>query len=971
MCGLVSAFHYRNSDRLIDEAELLKVRDAMILRGPDGAGIWIEPTRQRVGLGHRRLSILDVSNAGAQPMATADGKIRITFNGEIYNFLSLRRELVSKGYQFKSDCDTEVIIYLYQEYGIEMVSRLRGMFAFAIWDERKRGMLLARDPFGIKPLYYADDGRSLRAASQVKALLQFRDINVEPDPAGHVGYHLWGHVPEPYTLFKGIRALPAGATCWIEEGGRPQLATYFNFTDELARADAMHTSIKREEVSERLEQILADSINCHLLSDVEIGIFLSAGIDSTAITALAQARNGGIRTITLGFHEFIGTKNDEVPLAERFAKDLGTRHQTHRVTAADFAREYDRLLESMDQPSIDGVNSYFVSKIASESGLKVALSGVGGDEFFAGYPSFHQIPRLASLMAPFDGLPSVGKLLRQVTAALPSTRVSPKFAGLAEYGGTIEGAYLLRRGLFMPWESRKMFNADFADRGLEELRTTCCLAQATKGIKTGRLKVMALESTWYMRNQLLRDLDWASMAHSLEVRTPFIDIDVFRGLLPLICTNAPPTKAMLSTLPNEPLPQYIRLREKTGFSVPTKAWLSRKQSAPKADTSARGWARKIYKMFDPNILYRGRLALRSVVVFRIGQLGDSLVSLPAIQTIRRKHPNQHLVLLTDQHATELGYVSSWNVFEPTKWFDQVIFYSPAQGLISRTLKLAFALRRLCIDSVYCLTPERRRLNNYRDYFFFRYLAGTRTVIWGRENSVPELDQAGRMKRVIPEWQGLARMVGLNEPEMKMDFRLPIPMEERQIALHCLKNHDIEGTGIFVAVGPGSKMPSKRWPIERYAQWGQRILKQFQDLRIVVLGGVEDKSIGESLCKLWGSRGVNLAGELSIYGSAAVLERCALYIGNDTGTMHLMAMVGGECVALFSARDTPGKWEPYGDGHTIFRREVECAGCMKIECPYDSKCMKLIEVEDVFAETNKRLKRIFDESLGEPLKVPRA
>src|SRR5262249_53553099 len=352
----------------------------MIKRGPDGAGLWISDDR-RIGLAHRRLAIIDLSDAGAQPMATADGIVRIVFNGEIYNYGELRERLEAKGFEFRSKSDTEVLLYLYQEYSSGMVEHLRGMYAFAIYDSRKKGLLLARDPYGIKPLYYADDGATIRVASQVKALLKGGQIHTTTEPAGHVGFFLWGHVPEPYTLYRGIRALPAGTTLWIDAQGHKEAKQFFSLTDELAKASQLSAKLTKEEIHERLRTVLLDTVRHHLVADVPVGVFLSAGMDSGTLTGLAkEVTNTDLRTITLGFKEFQGTINDEVPLAEQVAQQYGTSHQTCWMTQEHFRKERDAILEAMDQPSIDGVNTYFVSKAAAESGLKVALSGLGGDE---------------------------------------------------------------------------------------------------------------------------------------------------------------------------------------------------------------------------------------------------------------------------------------------------------------------------------------------------------------------------------------------------------------------------------------------------------------------------------------------------------------------------------------------------------------------------------------------------------------
>ena len=423
MCGLAAIFAHADTAPPVDGTELAAIRDAMRVRGPDGAGTWMADDG-RVGLAHRRLAIIDLTDDGAQPMFYAEGRCRITFNGEIYNYRALRRELEAEGHVFSSDSDTEVILHLYHRDGAGCVERLRGMFAFALWDETRRGMLLARDPFGIKPLYYADDGKTLRAASQVKALLTGGFGPTSPDPAGHVGFFLFGSVPEPHTLYREIAALPAGTTLWVDADGRHREKRYFDIPAVLAE-----TPVEDGDLGEAL----ADSVRHHLVADVPVGVFLSAGLDSTTIVGLAAEEHGaGLDTMTLGFDEFRGTDTDEVPLAEIVAAAYGTRHRTRWVAGSEFRRHLAEMLHAMDQPTIDGVNIYFVAREAAALGLKVALSGLGGDELFGGYDSFHQIPRLVGRAGRVPGGAALGRALRVVSAPLVRHMTSPKFAGNIE-----------------------------------------------------------------------------------------------------------------------------------------------------------------------------------------------------------------------------------------------------------------------------------------------------------------------------------------------------------------------------------------------------------------------------------------------------------------------------------------------------------------------------------------------------------
>jgi asparagine synthase (glutamine-hydrolysing) len=590
MCGIAAIYNYSDPSRPVDQTELLRMREAMFKRGPDGAGLWISDDR-RIGLAHRRLAILDLSEVGLQPMATTDGTVRIVFNGEIYNYRELRQDLESKGYRFRSQSDTEVLLYLYQEHSTAMVEHLRGMYALVIWDEGKRGLFLARDPFGIKPLYYADNGVTIRIASQVKALVKSADIDKSPDPAGHVGFYLWGHVPEPYTLYRGIRAFPAGTILWIDTKCKKETRQVFNLTTELAKASEAQ-SFTREEMKERLHAALMDTVRSHLVADVPVGLFLSAGLDSTTLAALAkEVGTTDLHTITLGVEEFHGTPVDEVPLAELVAKQYGTVHQTRWVTKEDFQKERESILDAMDQPSTDGVNTYFVSKAAAEVGLKVAISGLGGDELFGGYPSFQQVPRMAKTFSPFQALPLIGKAFRYLSASTLKHFTSTKYAGLLEYGGTFGGAYLLRRGMFMPWELPDLLDGEMVRDGWKELKTLSRLEATTQGISNPHIKVTALETTWYMRNQLLRDSDWASMAHSLEIRVPLVDTHLQRAVIPLLASCTPPGKREMASVARHTLPEEVLERKKTGFSIPIRDWLMEPSQAASRDRGLRGWAR--------------------------------------------------------------------------------------------------------------------------------------------------------------------------------------------------------------------------------------------------------------------------------------------------------------------------------------------------------------------------------------------
>ena len=609
MCGINGIYAFHPSAGAPSQDEALRTRDAMDKRGPDGFGIWSNPGRRCV-LGHRRLSFLDLSERAAQPMLSTDGKLAITFNGEIYNFPALRAELETQGVVFRTTSDTEALLHLYARDGEAMVKKLRGMFTFAIWDEARQGLFLARDPYGIKPLYIANDGWTVRFASQVRALLAGSAVSRDPEPAGVVGFHLWGSVPDPFTLYRDIRALPAGHTQWIDQAGLRPSQPYVDLASILA--DGAWAPLPIAQIAPRVREAVGESVAAHLLSDVEVGVFLSAGVDSGAMLGLMRdAGCSKVTAITLTFAEFRGTSEDEAPLAALVAQKYGSRHIVRTVGEAEFRTDLPAILAAMDQPSMDGVNTWFVAKAAREAGLKAAISGLGGDELLGGYASFRDLPRWRRRFGAVASVPGLGVLARKfMNAALPGfVKSNPKAQGMLEYAGSWEGAYLLRRGLFLPHELPALLDHDFVIEGMRRLQPMMWLhSLLSPDPRSDNGRICALESAHYMRNQLLRDADWAGMAHGLEIRTPLVDIAVLRSLAPAIAGLKPGMgKAALAAAPSIALPPEIVSRAKTGFGVPTRAWMAAAARANSEDVSetkgltSRRWSRKVLETFAPGV----------------------------------------------------------------------------------------------------------------------------------------------------------------------------------------------------------------------------------------------------------------------------------------------------------------------------------------------------------------------------------
>jgi asparagine synthase (glutamine-hydrolysing) len=382
---------------------------------------------------------------------------------------------------------------------------------------------------------------------------------------------------------------------WVSRDGPRAPQRYADVTDLLLQTEAEPMSLTREEARERLREAILDTVRHHLVADVEVGVFLSSGLDSTTLAALASEVGGRLRTVTLGFEEYRGTPHDETPLAEVVARQYGAQHQTIWITRQHFEDEFTRMIDRMDQPSVDGVNSFFVARAASEAGLKVALSGLGGDELFAGYDSFRQIPRVVRALRHLPAAHALGRGVRTLSAPVLERLTSPKYASVFEYGADYPGAYLLRRGLFLPWELDRVLETEFVQEGWRALDTIGRLTETVAGLTTNRFKISALEASWYMRNQLLRDTDWASMSHSLEVRVPLVDWTLWRQVAALIRVDPTLDKRAMSATPKIALPAAVVERRKTGFITPTREWLLQRQCDQRfSQRGLRGWARFVH-----------------------------------------------------------------------------------------------------------------------------------------------------------------------------------------------------------------------------------------------------------------------------------------------------------------------------------------------------------------------------------------
>lgn len=585
MCG-ISGFYFNDSFEqgyALDAVKRMNTR--MKPRGPDADGTWLGNC---IVLGHTRLAIQDLDVRSNQPFISDDGRYTIVFNGEIYNFMELKKGLESKGIEFRTKSDTEVLLEMYAYYGVDSFKKLRGMFAIGIWDNLESELVLARDPYGIKPLYYTTTAHGFIFSSQLKAILATNLTDSTMEPAGVAGFYLWGSVPEPWTLYQGIFSLPSGSYLKVKGGykGSPSPILWDNL-----RSYWNNDAQKVDDIQDIVRSAVTDSVRAHLVSDVPVGVFLSAGVDSSAVAAIATETGASLEGITISFDEFNGGVNDEVPEAKLLAEIFGIRHHVRKFTQAEFTDSLDDILDAMDQPSIDGINTWFASKAAKELGLKTVLSGVGGDEIFCGYSSFRTI-HTCMIFRRLLGDGFVFDSTKKIVSSLLKLASHPKLKGVAKHMGSIEGMYFLKRSLFLQNELRKLMGDDAASIGIERLGGSPAGISLFPALNDFS-RVSMLETTIYLKNQLLRDSDWAGMAHSVEVRTPLADVQLLRRLSPYTREFAGLRgKRLLGMSPDRRLPHYIMGRKKTGFSTPIETWIKSLESSKKIlDQPEEPWGR--------------------------------------------------------------------------------------------------------------------------------------------------------------------------------------------------------------------------------------------------------------------------------------------------------------------------------------------------------------------------------------------
>jgi asparagine synthase (glutamine-hydrolysing) len=568
MCGIAGFTTHRHQPEK-PEMALAGMTKALSHRGPDAEGAYADPA---VRLGHRRLSILDLAG-GAQPMSSADGRWHIVFNGEIYNYVELRRDLEARGVVFQTQSDTEVLLQAWAEDGADCLPRLNGMFAFAIWDSREKRLTLARDPLGIKPLYYANHRGELLFASELRSLLRFPGFKPGLDPASINKYLAFGYIPAPSTAYAGVRKLePGQMVVWSPAGRRTEYFWDLPIEDNPVGAGTF------DESAEATRDLLREAVRYQLRSDVEVGILLSGGIDSSAVAALAAPLAGRkLHSFSIGFQE---ASYNELPYAEMVARKVGTEHHHQTLTPADVVGALPQIYRGLDEPLGDAslVPTWFLSRLAATK-VKTVLGGDGGDELFAGYPSFqaHLLMERLSFL-PVGVRDAINHLIQRMPVSHNYKSIPFLLAQfLKGLGLPAEIRFLLWMGACGNAERRDLLAPEVRN----ELHRHNAFEDVTRlayrsGLSGGLERIFYLCTKLYLQECVLMKVDRASMAHSLEVRVPFLDIDLVTHAFSLRADyklRGRQTKLILKEALKNDLPPAILQRKKAGFAMPVAAWL--------------------------------------------------------------------------------------------------------------------------------------------------------------------------------------------------------------------------------------------------------------------------------------------------------------------------------------------------------------------------------------------------------------
>jgi asparagine synthase (glutamine-hydrolysing) len=969
MCGICGFANYRND-------LLLKGMTARLThRGPDEDGFFT--SGEKVSLGMRRLKIIDLAT-GSQPISNEDGTATVVFNGEIYNFKELRSDLRAKGHRFRTGADTEVLVHLYEEYGPDFPARLRGMFAFALWDSKTDTLFLGRDHFGIKPLFYAFLGDKLFFASEIKSLLLAAEIPDDLDPSAIDAYFTRLYIPSPLTVYKHIRKLEPAQTL-VFRGGRARIKAYWRLPD-YASAGARD----EREYLEGIDDLLGKSVSEQLVSDVPIGLLLSGGMDSSsALYYMSRASGAPVKTFTVGYGAEDASFN-ETAGARLLAAHFQTEHY-ETFPGTDPCAVMEKLAEQFDEPFADAsaIPTYLVTREAKKK-VTVALSGIGGDELFGGYPR-HLGARLLPAYLKLPGLVREGLWagFKYVPESSASWNLPGRFKRFVNGGrGDFRTAYESWISFFTREEREKL-----RAPGLPAM--TAGPEHTTQGRLERPDDIFAFEVRNYLSDDLLCLADRASMSNSLELRVPFLDVRLaeFMSGAPLaLKTRGFRLKYLLKKVMAGRLPGEILQGGKQGFQVPLARWYKEELNAfarellrPAAlkrsgylspdyvaamlkehESGRRNLNDQLHAVVMFELWLKKRRAAASakilssaaqspgknILLLNMAGLGDIVMMTPFLRALKSAYPDSKVCLLTiDRSADLASHLSGLDeVFSVP-----VRYRLPSPAGLWRFFKSLLALRAKNFDLLLNLQPISSRAGAWKMRLINAFVrpgfsVGRSLLPEGAFYDFVSREAAVEDKNEVELIAKLLEPLGVKLADFYVDF--PVSQEQRGFAVKELARLGFDGKKL-IGFNPGAFRPSRRWPLENWAELARLLLNKYPGVGIFISGSpAEAKDYAPLRIS---DRVVVSQGSYNMGQLAAILEKLDLFVTNDTGPMHLAAAVGTRVAAIFG----PGDFHRFApsvpkERRLIIRKDVPgCAiPCYKFNCP-DPVCLKGITPAEVF------------------------
>ncbi|MCS7151850.1 MAG: asparagine synthase (glutamine-hydrolyzing) [Endomicrobia bacterium] len=975
MCGICGFTNYRN------DVLLREMLNKMFHRGPDEEGFYIE--NSFVSFGIRRLKVIDLIT-GSQPIFNEDRNIVVVCNGEIYNFVELKNKLQTKGHIFKTNTDVEVIVHLYEDFGLEFVKYLRGMFAFALWDKKNKTLILARDHFGIKPLHYLVVNNSLFFSSEISPLYLLPNMCFEVNKNALSYFFTFLYIPEPFTIIKQIKKLPA-ASLLVWHDGNFYINKYWKLQKTYEFED-----LKEDFILEKIKELFYSSIKEQLISDVPLGIFLSGGLDSSLIlSSVSKINTGKIKTFTVGFTKEYSSFN-EINKAEIVSKHFDTQH-TLEILTPEIEKIIFDILEKSGEPFGDSsiIPTYLISKSARKS-ITVALSGIGGDELFGGYPRYIG----AYLAQKYIKIPLfLQKIFFSLVYNLKLTHQKRDVVNWIKrffyVSSNLKEKYILWNSSVDFYERKQIFiDKEIRDINLE-------IFPQIRNYED----VFYFDLSTYLKDNLLFISDRASMANSLELRVPFLDVRLVEFLnrisLRKKIKNFTLKYYLRKILEIEGLPPVITKQKKQGFQIPLSKWVTEElqeligdylsphrikreglinykylqeilnqHKSKKRDFSDLLFAILVWEMWNEKfaILASGQnnksieiTSKLKVLLINLGGLGDIVMMSPILKALHNKYHAIEVTLLTIPRSKEIAKNFSYIYKIYTLPIKYKMFNLSNMIEIIKVLK---DLKRTKFDAVINLRTVDSLLGMFKILLIKKFINSDTFIGYGKKfakkifNFFFEEDRYRGLTEVEITYK-LLTILGIRGVPDYIFY--PLNNEFKDWADNYIKEKTSNKKHIFlVGFCPGAFRPSRRWPLEYWRQLAEVIVKSYKDTVIFIFGNNQEKKLVRTISSGLPSIVVTNEDLDNFNKVAAVLRKMDVVVSNDTGLMHLAAALGSKVICLFGPGDVV-KYTPYVEKENLYilrKESVNCKRpCYRYNCK-DLKCLKDISPIEVFEIISK-------------------